>query len=131
MERSLFSARYCFVENLFRSGLLQPCEYYILDQWFNVSLPSATVDLIIYLQSNPDVVFDRIKKRARPEERAITLDYLHTLHQLHEDWLVHKKFPLPAEVLIIDANTPLDQIVSIYEQKTDGILSHFEGSLDN
>jgi len=122
MERSLFSARYCFVENLLRKGLLQPCEYYVLDQWFKTSLPSAPVDLIIYLRSDPDIVFERIKRRGRPEETGLTLDYLRALHDLHEDWLIHSKFPLPARVLTIDANTPLDQIVSVYEEKTGGIL---------
>ncbi len=122
MERSLFSARYCFVENLLEKGLLSPCEHFILDEWFKASLPAATVDLIIYLKSDPDVVFERIKTRGRPEEAGITLEYLRTLHELHEDWLVRGKFPLPAQVLTIDANTPLEQIVEVYEAKTDGIL---------
>ena len=122
MERSLYSARYCFVENLFAKGLLQPSEYFILNEWFKASLPSAQIDLIIYLKSDPDVVYDRIKRRGRPEETGITLEYLRSLHDLHEDWLVQKKFPLPAQVLTIDANTPLEQIVSVYVEKTGGIF---------
>ncbi|XP_063239210.1 thymidine kinase 2, mitochondrial-like isoform X3 [Bacillus rossius redtenbacheri] len=34
MERSLFSARYCFVENLAKSGLMPEVEYIVLDEWF-------------------------------------------------------------------------------------------------
>lgn len=122
MERSLYSARYCFVENLLEKGYLHSSEYFILNEWFQASLPSAPVDLIIYLKSDPDVVFERIKRRARPEEAGITLDYLRKLHQRHEDWLIGQKFPPPAPVLTIDANTPLEQIVAVYEEKTDVIL---------
>ena len=34
MERSLYSARYCFVENLFESGRIQKSEYTVLVEWF-------------------------------------------------------------------------------------------------
>ena len=122
MERSLYSARYCFVENLLAKGILHQSEHFILDQWFQASLASAPVDLIIYLKSDPDVVYERIKQRGRPEESGITLDYLRNLHQRHEDWLIHEKFPLPAPVLTINANTPLEQIIDVYEEKTDVIL---------
>ncbi|KAH9520529.1 deoxycytidine metabolic process [Dermatophagoides farinae] len=122
MERSLYSARYCFVENLMQKKLISPCEYHVLNQWFNNCLPAAQIDLIIYLRTDPDIVFERIKKRGRPEESKITLDYLRALHKLHEDWLVHKKFSLPAPVLTIDANTPLEDLMAIYEEQTGGIL---------
>lgn len=122
MERSLYSARYCFVENLLQKKLLSTCEYYVLNQWFNNCLPAAQIDLIIYLRTDPDIVFERIQKRGRPEESKITLDYLRSLHDLHEDWLVRKKFPLPAPVLTIDANTPLEDLVNVYEEQTGGIL---------
>lgn len=122
MERSLYSARYCFVENLKRNGILDDAECFILDQWFEASLPSAPVDLIIYLRSDPNIVYKRIQERGRPEESGIKLEYLQTLHELHEEWLIEKKFPLPAPVLTIDANIPFEKIVSVYEQKTGGIL---------
>ncbi|KAM7384998.1 hypothetical protein PAMP_001100 [Pampus punctatissimus] len=48
MERSIFSAKYIFVENLFRSGKMPEVDYAVLSEWFdwittNISLP---VDLI-------------------------------------------------------------------------------------
>ncbi len=41
---------------------------------------------------------DRIRKRGRPEEKHLTMDFLEGLHRLHEDWLVHKNttFKLPS-----------------------------------
>lgn len=123
MERSLYSARYCFVENLHANGMLQPPEVHVLDESFKSMLNDATVDLIIYLQTDPDVVHERIKRRGRPEEAGISVEYLRTLHHLHEAWLVKKKFGLPAPVITIDANVPLDQIVPIYCEKTQSIIN--------
>lgn len=34
MERSLFSARYCFVEHMKRSETIHPAEFAVLDEWF-------------------------------------------------------------------------------------------------
>lgn len=34
MERSLFSARYCFVEHMMRNGTIHPAEFAVLDEWF-------------------------------------------------------------------------------------------------
>lgn len=35
MERSLFSARYCFVEHMKRSGTINPVEFEVLEEWFS------------------------------------------------------------------------------------------------
>jgi len=48
MERSLYSGRYCFVENLYQSKLMEPAEYAVLSEWFNWITTNADVgvDLI-------------------------------------------------------------------------------------
>lgn len=131
MERSLFSARHCFVENLYRTKQLQPIEYHILDRWYRTLVSDVTVDLIIYLRTDPEVVYDRIRARARPEESRLTREYLKALHELHEAWLVRHEFGQPAgeaRVVTIDANVPLEQIVSVYKDKTSTILAQHDHS---
>ena len=54
MERSLHSAKYCFAENLRRTGKMPESEYLVLTRWFDFMLQSEdldlTVDLIVYLK---------------------------------------------------------------------------------
>ncbi|XP_060584516.1 thymidine kinase 2, mitochondrial-like [Ruditapes philippinarum] len=90
LERSIFSARYCFSENLKRSGLLSDIEYIMLNQWFDYVMTqhNPQVDLIVYLRTTPEKCYERIKARNRPEEQIVSLEYLKQLHDLHEAWLI-------------------------------------------
>ncbi|XP_061174289.1 thymidine kinase 2, mitochondrial-like [Saccostrea echinata] len=125
MERSIYSAKYCFVENLYNSGLMPGLEYTVLTEWFNwiIKNNQCKVDLIVYLQAKPETVFRRIQERNRREEFNITLEYLKKLHDLHEEWLVKgTKFPLPSKVLVIPADKDLEEMHQIYYQREKEIL---------
>ncbi|KAM3959008.1 deoxynucleoside kinase [Aphomia sociella] len=125
MERSLFSARYCFVENMMRSGVLHKAEFAVLDEWFRFIQQHISIeaDLIVYLKTTPSIVHERIRKRARSEEQCVPLQYLEELHKLHEDWLVHRTFAdCPAPVLVIDADLDLSQITEEYKKSEHQIL---------
>lgn len=124
MERSIYSAKYCFTDNLFNSGKMTELEHIMLSQWFDwiIKTQNITVDLYVYLRTDPEILYSRILSRCRPEERAIPLDYLQTLHQLHEDWLINKKQPCGAEVLVIDANSSIQEMQTIYELHRSKIL---------
>lgn len=70
----------------------------------------------MYLRSTPEVVYERMKARGRPEESSVTLEYLQQLHASHERWLMSndEKFnTIP--VLVLDADTTLDEIVKQYK----------------
>jgi len=112
MERSIYSARYCFVENLYRNNILQNVEYEILKDWFELltSNDSCHLDLIIYLRAKPETCLERIKTRNRPEEQSITLDYLNKLHERHEEWLSSRTHTLTIPVLIIDADQTKEHV---------------------
>ena len=133
MERSIFSGRYCFVENLHQSKLMEPAEFSVISEWFNwiTTHLDVGVDLIgnysrlvftssiylyflylVYLRTKPEIVHQRILQRARKEEKTVPLSYIEALHKIHEDWLHHKTtYPVPAPVLEIDANSSLSEML--------------------
>jgi len=126
VERSIYSARYCFVENLYRSGKLEGSELEVLSHWFDYLTSSPEielkVDLIVYLRTKPEKALERIRTRARGEETGIPLEYLEELHQLHEDWLFGNKFQVPAPVITIDANQDTAEMIQEYEKYSNIIL---------
>jgi len=77
MERSVTTARRVFIENL--RDQLTPGESQILHSWYNllVTRPEfdTKVDLIIYLRTSPQVAFDRMISRARPEEATLPIEH--------------------------------------------------------
>ncbi|CAF2382170.1 unnamed protein product [Rotaria sp. Silwood2] len=112
MERSIYSTRYCFVENLYRNNILENVEYEILNDWFQMltSNDSCHLDLIIYLRAQPETCLERIKSRNRPEEQSITIDYLKQLHERHEEWLSPQTRTSTTPVLIVDANQTKEHV---------------------
>ena len=48
MERSIHSARYCFVENLHNSGIMPDIEYVILDEWYQWILNSQDIHVDLF-----------------------------------------------------------------------------------
>ncbi|GFS06513.1 thymidine kinase 2, mitochondrial [Elysia marginata] len=126
MERSIYSAKYCFTDNLFDSGKMPGIEHVILTKWYDWILDTQNikVDLFVYLRTDPELLHRRIMKRCRKEEEGIPVDLLKALHEKYEDWLIHKKQPCPAEVLVIDANHTLEEMQESYETyKTKILLS--------
>lgn len=63
------------------------------------------------LRSKPETCFERLKIRARSEETNVSLEYLQSLHNRHEDWFIEKKPSLKISkrisnipVLVIDCD---------------------------
>ena len=66
------------------------------------------------MQTDPEVALRRLRERSRGEEHLIDEDYIRDLHTLHEDWLMEKKFPVPAPVLVVDANKDISDMTEIF-----------------
>ena len=75
MERSLYSAKHCFVENHHRNGILTDAEYAVYQEYFKLFTKDnlAPVDIILYLKASPEICLQRIKSRNRNEETTIPL----------------------------------------------------------
>ncbi|XP_050427070.1 deoxynucleoside kinase-like [Adelges cooleyi] len=114
MERSIYSARNIFVENLFKDNYLSAPEYAVLDAWYKWLTENVEIecDLIIYLRTEPEVAYKRIKTRGRSEEKAIPFEHIKHLHELHEKWLnvERTKVPNATPVVVVDANQNMEYV---------------------
>jgi len=63
-----------------------------------------------------------VKRRGRPEEADLKLDFIEKIHILHDEWLMGKgegtKFHVPAPVLVLDANQSLAKMRDEYKKHT-------------
>ncbi|VDD74402.1 unnamed protein product, partial [Mesocestoides corti] len=81
------------------------------------------VVFLVYLRCSPEVCAERIRKRDRKGESSISMDYLHQLHDLHEDWLLRgKSEPVEAPVLVFDCDEPLEILTNVYYERRSQVL---------
>ena len=88
-ERCVFTDREIFEKMLFDSGKIEDIEYSIYLQWFDYFIKDVDICGIIYVKSDPETCFRRIGIRNRLGE-SIPLDYLVSLDQYHDSWLLNK-----------------------------------------
>lgn len=86
-ERSLRSDK-IFFENIVKMYNLE-LEWNVYNKFFDISTNVFNVkdDIVIYLNSSPEVCLERIKKRNRPSEKEITLEYLQDLDKNHKEMI--------------------------------------------
>jgi deoxyadenosine/deoxycytidine kinase len=97
VERSIYSGHYCFAKNGYDSGFLSELEWQLYNQWFDFLIPGRCRPPLgfIYLKTDPEVSYQRLKKRNRLAEKRISLSYLKQIDQRHHDFLIEKKDLLP------------------------------------
>lgn len=79
----------------------------------------------VYLRSSPEVVFKRMQRRNRPEERTVQLQYLTDLHTYYEDWLMKENSSnIPCPLLVLDVSEDMsdNQLMEVYKSYEDQIL---------
>jgi deoxycitidine kinase len=100
-ERSVYSDRYCFALNCYDSGLFSDVEWACYTDWHTwllTSFPQLELDGFIYLKVDPKVCMKRLEKRNRSEEGSVKLDYLQSVHDRHEEWLIEHQ---PADAVAV------------------------------
>jgi len=115
MERSLYSERFCFMEYAKQqeNGMTET-EFNLVDLWHKFAMEKfeskIKPDLIIFIQTTVETVEERIKKRGRPEEQNIDMNFVDGINRLHEDWLLYQNssFPVPAPVVIMNGTLGME-----------------------
>lgn len=122
IERSIYSGHYCFAQNGFEQGFMNEVEWKTYETWFNFLIPNRCKAPLgfIYLRVDPEIAYERIKKRNRLAEKTITLQYLRQVHAKHESFLIQDKKSLPnigiTPVLILDCNEDFETDENILQE---------------
>jgi deoxyadenosine/deoxycytidine kinase len=86
-ERSIYTDKYVFAKMLYESGNINEMEWKTYSYWFDTFKNKTQLDLILYVNTEPDECYNRILKRSRPEEiNKISKDYLTMCHNKHLQW---------------------------------------------
>lgn len=103
-ERSIWTDKNIFSKSCYEMGLMNTIQKNTYDLWFEwlENKVSRKPDGIIYLRAEPSVCLERVHKRDRIEESSVTLDYLTTIHQKHEEWLTNHSTYNSVPIFVID-----------------------------
>ncbi len=129
VERSVFSDRYCFAQNSHELGFMTAMEWELYKEWFEWVLHNyiKPPQGFIYLRTNPDICYERLKKRNRHEEETVSLEYLQSLHNKHEAWLVERQNIANAlvnvPVLILEADDEFERSEKKQAQHIEQIIA--------
>ena len=107
-ERCLHTDNQVFAKMLFDSGNIRVENYKIYLKWFDTFVKEFPIHKVIYVNTSPEICYDRIQKRSRDGENTITIEYLETCHKYHEDMLDKNNAECVClDQLILNGNTDI------------------------
>lgn len=132
VERSVYSDRYCFAQHCFEQKSISTLEWNVYKEWFSWLTDKQNIQTqgFIYLRTKPEVCHQRIMKRNRFEENTVSLDYLESIHEKHENWLM-KSTPLDSmmpkvPILVLECNGDFETYEDILNQHYESIENFFK-----
>ena len=114
LERSLWTDRKCFAQNLFEQGHMTSMEWAIYTDWFNTFMEATKYVLAqvkisyVHLQTKPEECHRRMNLRQRKEEKGVPLDYLKLLGKKHEEWLTDE---WNHDIIAIDGHKSAEEVL--------------------
>jgi deoxyguanosine kinase len=88
MERCVETDRNVFAKMLKRAGDLDNIEWTLYEKWYAlITEMIPKMNSYIWIDTEPNTCFQRIKQRAREGENDIHLGYLQNLDKVHQEWL--------------------------------------------
>lgn len=126
-ERCLKTDRYVFAKMLYDSGKMEDVEYQIYLNWFDHFSDIHKIQKVIYLKTDPEVCYTRIGKRNRTGESNISLEYLESCHNYHEEMVNN----IDNETLILNSNIDTDTDKNIVNKWANSIYDFINNSSVN
>ena len=116
-ERSPVDSLEVFAKTLYEDNIMNHLEYNLYKEY--VDSIAWTPSVYVYLQTDPEVCVERIKKRARGCESGIDEKYVHKLHAYYET-LPQKSHPFHLHV--VDANQSKETVLEHVRRIVDATL---------
>ena len=91
-ERCHLTDLYVFAKSLYEMKDINDIEWKVYNMWHQQlrDMLNINIDGCIFVNTSPEVCYNRIKKRSRTGEDCIPLDYLELLHNKHVEWLLDR-----------------------------------------
>jgi len=91
-ERSHFTDLYVFALALYESKDISEIEWKVYNEWHRKlrELLSITITGIVYIKTDAEMCYQRMKIRNRNGEEGVPLDYLKILEIKHDKWLLER-----------------------------------------
>ncbi len=126
LDRSLDTDAHVFEKMLYDSGMISEMEHQAYNLWCDFYLKyvrdrSKTKIVNVYLKCDAEICIERIKKRGRTEEESIQLEYLRSLNDYHDKWLMNRD-----DTIVIDCNEDFESSEEKQEEMITNIISRIE-----
>ena len=124
-ERSIYTDKYVFAKMLYESGNLSEMEWKTYSYWFDTFKDKTKLDLILYVNTEPEECYNRIIKRNRPEEiNKISKDYLTMCHNKHLEWFEdNKNNEHQTKIINIDGHNSVDEVMNFVKLITHQLIT--------
>jgi len=104
-ERSLVTDKMVFAKMLYDSRDIQHVDYQIYSKWFDCFAKDYPVNKVIYVNSSPEICYERIHERSRLGEAEIPLSYLSKCDSYHKNMIEYFSENDNISVIELDGNT--------------------------
>ena len=106
----------------------------VLREWYRFLLKhfqQLKPDLVIYLRSTPEAVYQRMQNRMRSEESSVSLEYLTDVHHFYEHWLkssnsntlvVSDNQTISCPIVALNADNTAEKLIIEFESRSSEIF---------
>lgn len=103
-ERCLYTDKYVFAKMLYENNKIEDVNYAIYQNWFNTFAEEYPISCLIYIHATPTVCKNRINIRNRIGEDEISLEYLSSCNDYHDQMINHFMKPQVNKILSLNGN---------------------------
>lgn len=122
-ERSLYTDKFVFAKMLYESSKIEDVSYQIYCKWFDAFVKDFPICGVIYVETDPEICFQRVAKRSRLGESNIPLDYLKSCHSYHRHMLNSDFQKVSNRQLVLDGNIDIYKNQHVLEDWIENIKS--------